>query len=185
MAAAAAWRAMRESDLAAVLALADLIHPDLPEDPAIFAERLALCPEGCFVLDAGGLDAGPLDPDPLDAGGHIAGYTLAHPIRHLDPPPLNTLLGAIPPDADAFFIHDVAIAPQMRGQGLAGPVVAALLAVARGFPRACLVSVYGTVPFWERFGFVDASDALPRGKLAGYGADARFMLRPSRGQHDT
>ena len=172
MAAAAAWRPMRPADLAAVLALADRVHPDLPEDPAIFAERLALCPEGCLVLDTG----------KPDAAGDIAGYTLAHPIRHLDPPPLNTLLGAIPPAADAFYIHDVAVAPQMRGQGLAGPAVAALLAPASRFPRACLVSVYGTVPFWERFGFVDASDTLPPGKLAGYGADARFMLRPSRVQ---
>ncbi|WP_083592093.1 GNAT family N-acetyltransferase [Aurantimonas sp. 22II-16-19i] len=177
MTASSAWRAMRPADLAAVLALADRIHPDLPEDPPIFAERLALCPEGCFVLEAGGLDSGR-----PDAGEDVAGYTLAHPIRHLGPPPLNTLIGAIAPDADAFYIHDVAIAPHMRGQGLAEPVVTALLDVARGFPRACLVSVYGTVPFWERFGFVDASDALPRGKLAGYGADARFMLRPSRVQ---
>ncbi len=48
------WRAMTPGDLPAVLAIADVVHPDYPEDAAIFAERLALYPAGCRVLERDG-----------------------------------------------------------------------------------------------------------------------------------
>ena len=153
---------MRPGDLAAVVALADRIHPELPEITAIFAERLALFPDGCLVLAA---------------TGRIAGYAIAHPIFYPHAPPLNTFLGSVAADADAFYIHDVAIAPEARGRGHADAIVKALLDIARTFPRSCLISVYGTVPFWQRFGFVDARVDWPLDKLADYGADARFMVR--------
>lgn len=158
----ALWRPMRGEDLPAVVRLADLIHPGLPEDEAIFAERLRLYPEGSRVLAA--------------AGG-LVGYAVAHPIRYPEPPSLNTLLGALPARSDALYVHDVAIAPEARGRGHAEAVVAALLDLAAGFPRACLVSVYGTPPFWRRFGFLDASRDVSAARLAAYGPDARFMVR--------
>ncbi|MCE7027090.1 GNAT family N-acetyltransferase [Jiella avicenniae] len=153
---------MHIADLAAVMQLAGRIHPGLPEDEAVFAERLELFPKGCRVLVC---------------GEGIAGYALAHPIHYPHPPSLDTLVGAIPPDADAFYIHDVAIAPEARGRGHAEAVVAALLEIADGFPRACLVSVYGTAAFWQRFGFVATDGEVSAEKLAGYGDDARFMVR--------
>ncbi|NDW03608.1 GNAT family N-acetyltransferase [Jiella sp. 40Bstr34] len=153
---------MRACDLPAVMRLAGRIHPGLPEDETVFAERLDLFPEGCRVLDT---------------GESVAGYALAHPIRYPHPPSLDTLIGAIPPEADAFYIHDVAIGPEARGGGHAGAIVEAFLDIADGFPRACLISVYGTAPFWRRFGFVEAADQVSPKKLAAYGEDARFMVR--------
>lgn len=158
----AAWRLMRAGDLPAVMALAGRIHPGLPEDEAVFSERLCLFPSGCLVLDL---------------KGEPAGYAVGHPILYPHPPSLNTLIGAIPPDADAFYIHDVAIAPEARGHRHAEEVVAALLQAASAYPQACLVSVYGTVPFWQRFGFLPADDDLAPTSLSAYGADARFMRR--------
>lgn len=48
------WRPMTATDLPAVKALADLIHVAYPEDEAVFADRLAHHPPGCFVLQGEG-----------------------------------------------------------------------------------------------------------------------------------
>ena len=74
------WRAMAAADLPAVAALADAIHLDHPEDAAVFAERLALFPAGCLVLDSAGI---------------VDGYVIAHPWRLLAPPALNARLGDV------------------------------------------------------------------------------------------
>jgi predicted N-acetyltransferase YhbS len=51
--------------------------------------------------------------------------------------------------------------------------------VASRFPTTCLVSVYGTGPFWQRFGFeaVEAADEVLKEKLRNYGGDAVYMSR--------
>jgi hypothetical protein len=40
-----------------------------------------------------------------------------------------------------------------------------------------LISVYGTAPFWSRFGFVDETATANPAKLAPYGPGARYMVR--------
>ncbi len=160
------WRPMRPGDLDAVLAAAERVHPALPESRALFAERLDLFPRGCFVLEA---------------GGDVAGYALSHPIRRYAPPPLNALLGALPSDADDYYIHDVAIRPEQRGGGAASTLVRSLLDNAREYETASLVSVYETAGFWSRFGFVPAPRNMD-GKLAPYGPGAIYMLRMRGGE---
>jgi hypothetical protein len=50
--------------------------------------------------------------------------------------------------------------------------------VAKRYPTACLVSVYGTAPFWKRFGFVAGPvDEVLAEKLRGYGEDAAYLER--------
>jgi GNAT superfamily N-acetyltransferase len=155
---------MRGDDLDAVLALADACHPDLPESRAVFAERLALFPAGCLVLDD---------------GHSIGGYAVSHPIRRSELPVLGNLLRAVPADADQYYLHDVVVAPAHRGAGLAGKAVARLLAVAAPFETTALISVYGTGGFWSRFGFAPSDEDMAE-KLRPYGSDARFMLRSNR-----
>ncbi|MCK5933332.1 MAG: GNAT family N-acetyltransferase [Fulvimarina manganoxydans] len=160
----AQWRAMKPGDLPAVMAIADEVHPGLPEDEAVFASRLSAFPAGCLVLE--GADA-------------IDGYAMGHPIRLTEPPDLNVPIEAIQADRDAFYIHDVALLPAVRGQGLVTPAIERLLACGAPLQTACLISVYGTAGFWSRFGF--APDArLPAGKLKSYGSDAVFMTRMIR-----
>jgi GNAT superfamily N-acetyltransferase len=48
------WRNMRPADLAMVVRIAEVVHPGFPERPEVLAERLALCPGGCLVLEAPG-----------------------------------------------------------------------------------------------------------------------------------
>lgn len=162
---AADWRGMAPGDTAAVVALADRVHPTFHEDEAVFRDRLALFPDGSLVLPA--------------PGGGLAAYCIAYPVRRFAPPPLDTMLGRLPEDADALYIHDVAVAPEWRGRGLAEPAIARLLALAEPFGTAVLVSVYGTPPFWARHGFRPVEDAALAPKLASYGEDAVFMLRES------
>ena len=98
---AAAWRPMRHSDLAMVEAIAGRVHPGLPEAAAVFAERLTLFPDGCFLLED-------------QTGGTSLGYAVTHPGLIGHAPPLNSLLGALPDRADCLYLHDVALLPATR-----------------------------------------------------------------------
>jgi GNAT superfamily N-acetyltransferase len=160
-----AWRDMTVHDVQGLLRVADAIHPDLPESEDVFAERVRLFPMGCLVLVE---------------GGDVCGYAISHPIRHGQPPPLDRLLGEIAPEANQYYIHDLAILPKFRGQGFAAECIAKLLAVAKPYPTTSLVAVYGTAPFWGRYGFAsEPVDEVLSEKLRGYGADAAFLSRQS------
>lgn len=162
-AAMATWRKMSVNNVDGVLCVADVIHPDLPESDYVFAERAKLFPEGCLVLVK---------------DNEICGYALSHPIRHCQPPALDSLLGTLAPDADQYYIHDLAILPKFRGQGLATACIDKLLSIASRYSTTCLVSVYGTASFWARFGFVNVPiDAALSKKLHDYGEDAVYLSR--------
>ncbi|OAF19932.1 GNAT family N-acetyltransferase [Bradyrhizobium neotropicale] len=159
------WRQARALDLPAISAIAERIHPDLPERPEVLAEKMRLCPDGCLVLAT---------------KGEIAGYGLAHPWMQYQIPPLDGVLEKLPGDANCLYVHDVAMLPAYRGGGAARAYVAAIESLARttGITTLALVSVYGTRSTWKRLGFrAVAADAVLRGKLASYGENATYMLR--------
>lgn len=149
-------------DLEEVVRIADHIHPDFREPVEVFADRMQLWPAGAFVCEE---------------ERTLLGYAIGHPVRLPHLPALGTVLGALPAGADAFYVHDVALLPEARGRSLAAGAVSALLDGASELDRACLVSIYGTAPFWRRHGFLEAPNALPREKLSSYGSDAVFMIR--------
>ncbi|MCK1359405.1 GNAT family N-acetyltransferase [Bradyrhizobium sp. 199] len=158
------WRPARASDLPAINAIAARIHPDLPERPEVFAEKMWLYPEACRVLVAD------------DA---IAGYGFSYPWKQHRIPPLDGFLARLPDDADCLYVHDVAVLPDFRG-GVLRAYIAGIeqLARASGIATLALVSVYATRPLWERIGFRPiAADAELRAKLASYGEGATYMLR--------
>ncbi|WP_426615173.1 GNAT family N-acetyltransferase [Bradyrhizobium sp. McL0616] len=162
------WRPARVSDFLGIVAIAAQIHPDLPERPKVFMEKMQLYPRGCGVLVAN------------DA---IAGYGLAHPWKQAEIPPLDGFLGRLPEDADCLYVHDVAVLPDFRG-GVARAYVAMIeeLARASGIATLALVSVYATRPLWERLGFRPVTpDAELRAKLTSYGESATYMLRDLAG----
>ena len=160
------WRPMTAADLDAVASIALVAFPDHYEGRACFANRLALYPRGCFVLAHGDAQA--------------VGYLVAYPWRAGEAPALNVLIDALPGDADLVYLHDLALHPDVRGQGWSRPAMEALAADARaaGWPALALVAVNDAEPFWARHGFaVEESPAMAR-KLASYGPDARYMVRP-------
>ncbi|MFL7901123.1 GNAT family N-acetyltransferase [Azospirillum argentinense] len=170
----AGWRAMGPADLDRVMAIAEVVHPDYPEDRAVFAERLALYPEGCAMAEASG----------AEAGGPCIGYIVMHPGRLGVPPPLDSPLGALPEVPDCLYLHDVALLPAARGLGLG---VAALermnaLAARQGFRWLALTSTPGARAFWDAQGFRphDGGAGLAV-KLASYGGGMTYMTKPVKG----
>ena len=158
------WRAMTTLDLPAVEAIAARVHPAFPEDVTVFAERQRLYPDGTLLLELDGVPSG---------------YILSHPWRFGALPALNSLLGAIPADADTYYLHDLALLPAARGTGAAAMVVGDILRHARlgGFASASLVAVNGSLPFWYKHGFREVPAPDLAEKLASYEQAARLMAR--------
>lgn len=154
------WQPLSAADAAAVLALAELAHPGLPERIDVFTERIRLFPAGCLKLVH---------------DSRLVAYGIAHPWRLGTAPKLDTLLGALPHEANCLHLHDVVVAPEARGRGAAAAYFAAMDTVARAhrLPALALVSVYGTNHLWARSGFVERGGP----DLGGYGPTARYMVR--------
>jgi GNAT superfamily N-acetyltransferase len=166
----ARWRAMRIDDLDGVVRVARASFPDHFEDRACFGERLALYPRGCFVLDAGAADAKAVD---------VAGYLIAYPWRSGSAPPLDSLIGALPADANLLYLHDLALRQDMRGRGFTKAIVNRLVTQARAdrWPAIALVAVNRAAGFWVNAGFEIVHDEVVDKKLATYGAGAQYMVR--------
>ncbi|WP_240700171.1 GNAT family N-acetyltransferase [Sphingomonas gei] len=150
---------MREADLASVSAISDAVHGRFTEPVAVYAERLALYPSGCRVLEHD------------DA---VAGYLIAHPWHRDVPPKLGAMLGAIPPDADAYYLHDIALLPAARGTGAGNEALDLVTAQARalGLSDIALMAVGGADRYWAAQGFAYA----PGDEDPSYGPDAYLML---------
>lgn len=153
---------MAAADLPAVTALSDGVHGAYAESTDVYAERLRLYPTGCHVL-AGG-------------AGDISGYLVSHPWDDGPPPVLNAVMGALPRPAILYYLHDIALSPNVRGRGAgaAGLALATDAARAAGFDRVALVAVAGADAVWAAFGFAydGRDDDLA---AAGYGVEARHM----------
>jgi hypothetical protein len=145
---------MLTKDLPKVNSVANFIHADFYEAPEVFAEKLKLYPSGCFVYDT----------------NNIQGYFFSHPWYYLNPPKLNTLLGHVRA-ADTYYIHDVALMPDIRGQHLVAEVVE--LVDTRPYDTISLVSVNQTFGYWSKFGF----EIVPGLDLTNYSPDAVYMVK--------
>jgi GNAT superfamily N-acetyltransferase len=156
---------MEPADLPGVVSVARASFPDHFEDPACFVERFALYPRGCFVLENGAVP--------------VAGYLIAYPWSSGSAPPLNSLIHALPDNAELVYLHDLALHPAARSRGFTGEIVEMLAAQVRedGWTEIALVAVNDATAFWERQGFVVVHDPGMAEKLASYGADARYMKR--------
>lgn len=159
-----AWRVMTAWDLPAVTAIAETVHPDFWEAPEVLAERQRLYPHGASLLEL---------------GEKPVGYVFSHPWRAKTLPALNSMLGAIPDDADTYYLHDLALLPVTRKVGAASRIVTTLEkhARARGFATMSLVAVNKSQGFWERHGFVVTEVPELYAKLLSYEESARYMVK--------
>lgn len=165
MAGQATWRQMQAGDLATVAAISDSVHGRYTEPVTVYAERLALDPAGCLVLEA---------------AGAVIGYLIAHPWHRDDPPGLGALLGAIPADATTCYLHDIALLPAARGAGAGRSALRFVLERARalGLPDVTLMAVGGADRFWSAQGF----DYVRCAPGLSYGAGTHLMrmaVRPT------
>lgn len=160
------WRAMQEKDLPAVQAIAEVVHPDYPESPEVFAERLSLFADGCRVA--------------VDVQDVVQGYSITHPATLGQPPALDSLLHQLPSQADCLYLHDVALTAATRQFGLGAQLVALIRqhAQAMQIAHAALVAVNNSGDYWRRRGFSAwaYADASLQNKIASYDAAAQYMV---------
>lgn len=157
-------RPLHAHDLSAVLAIQLCCHDAARQESAqSFDVKRQASPASCLIAS-------------LD--GRSVGYLVAIPVKAGQPPPLNGATCPVPPDADALYLHDLAVHPDARGAGVAVALVRAFFDVLgrQGFSQACLTAVNGSTAFWQRQGFRDAApDAAAACGLASYGDGAQYM----------
>jgi ribosomal protein S18 acetylase RimI-like enzyme len=169
---AGSLRPLMNDDLPQVERIQREAYPNYhKESLAVFADKLARYPTGCWAF--------------LADGGEMVGYLFSHPGLLDDPPRLDELLPppSVGPEAiepDCYFIHDKSVLPTHRGLGAGKLLMAAALrhAAERGFTTLALVAVQNARPYWERIGFALVADG-PGIEIVrkSYGPDARYMVK--------
>ena len=154
------WRQARLEDAKAIGQLSLNVLGELGEPAHIFAERILLCPHGCYVLVA---------------GADVLGHASTHPWMRGKPPAMNQMLGHVPASADCWYIHEIVLHEQVRGRGCVQAVFETLRATAlsEGLQVMALVAVEGASAYWEGLGF--RSVALDGARIGSYGGQAAYM----------
>ncbi|WP_323185640.1 GNAT family N-acetyltransferase [Kitasatospora sp. NBC_01287] len=145
----------------------------LSEERAALESRARVSPATCFVLEH---------------GGRLVGYLLALPYPLFSYPDLARA-EQVAFTSRNLHLHDLVVAEEFRGRGLATRLLRRLgaRADAAGYERISLIAVGGSDSFWSRQGFAPRAEvALP----AGYGPAALYMSRalpahPTRQPHPT
>ncbi len=148
---------MAPGDLDYVLELAARLYPNHPESRSSFEDKLRAAPDACLVAE-------------LD--GRPVGYCVALWATCGKPPKLDER-AYVAKAPLGLHLHDIALNPAARGQGL---VSAALLRLARlaGSSKLSLVAVEGTHALWRRHGFVE--EQIDEAVRATYGDQAVYMV---------
>ena len=138
---------------------------DFMESAALYAARLA-SPVQCSLV--------------IVQGSEVLAYLAAY----------RSVLGKVTPLhgdftcealAETLYLHDMAVAPDRAGEGLASALLQAMLqqAQADGLHYSALVSVMGSQPYWQRKGYAPLMpwSAQHREALRSYGDDAQYMAQ--------
>ena len=124
-------------------------------------------------------DVSPLSCWLVENNSCIQAYLITHPWLKETLPAFNQSLQALPTQADVLFLHDLAIDPSARNQGIARTLLrhAFLWAISQNLRKATLIAVQGTQRFWQHHGFMKNEHCSPalRNKLISYGADAECL----------
>lgn len=158
-------RAMRAHDLQAVLAIQLACYgAGFVEDGALISRRLAAAPETGWVAGHGGV---------------VRAYLAAYPSVAGKLTPLHGEF-EVALEADALYLHDLAVHPAASGLGLGPRLVhhAWEHAARAGWRQSTLVSVQASVGFWERQGYAAAQLNGPeqQARLATYPGSPIYMI---------
>lgn len=159
-------RTIREDDLDAVLRVQAACYPPVMQEAAdVVRARIRAAGATSFIAES---------------SGAVRAYVFAYRSGRGAVTPLDALF-EVQEAGDTLYIHDLSVAPDAAGQGLARQLVERLLALARaqGLGHCALVSVQDSQRFWERLGFREAAcgDAAARLALASYPPVALYMCR--------
>ncbi|MBH9551911.1 GNAT family N-acetyltransferase [Inhella gelatinilytica] len=156
-------RLLTPADAEAVLALQQRVYPPTHwERWAVLGAKQALYPAGCWAA--------------VDAQDRLLAYLFSHPWRRGTAPALHGELTQLPSHPDCYALHDLALAPEARGQGLARRLVDGARAHAQGLglTTLTLVAVQNSAGFWQRMGFEPCG--VQDASLLSYGANAVAMV---------
>ncbi|OUR63081.1 hypothetical protein A9Q74_02415 [Colwellia sp. 39_35_sub15_T18] len=129
-----------------------------PEDVNVLKSKWLSSPNTCAVY--------------VNHENVVIAYLLAHPWASEIPPKLHEK-SAITASLN-LYLHDLALAHEARGKGIAKQLVANLItnAKAQGFAKILLVAVQNSSEFWAKFGFL----AIPNAEICpSYGDNATLM----------
>jgi ribosomal protein S18 acetylase RimI-like enzyme len=148
------------NDWSAILQIQADVYVDVaPEPEAVMKSKWLVSPTLCYVYK--------------NTENTVLGYLLAH--RWTSPTPPKLYQQTQPNQGDILFVHDLALSPMAKGQGIGRLLVEQLLVSAKqqGLTRALLVSIQNTERFWQQFGF----EVAPVGVSSTYGEGAVIMSR--------
>ena len=153
-----------------------------PDLPTVLDIQRACYGEG-FLEEAATLHQRLQGPGKLscvaERSGVVCAYLAAYRSRPGKLTPLHGDFDTVV-QPDTLYLHDLAVAPQALGQGLAQRLVSHLWARAaeEGLRYSALVSVQGSQVFWERLGYRAQAldDPAQQQDLATYGVGACYML---------
>ncbi len=140
------------------MAHAVLLRPMALADLSAVLDIQRACYSGDFLEDATILPQRLHSPGNLSCvatrGGVVCAYLAAYRSRPGKLTPLNGGFDTVA-QPDTLYLHDLAVAPQAAGQGLAQQLVSYLWARAaeEQLCYSALVSVHGSQVFWERLGY--------------------------------
>lgn len=146
-----------------VLSLQDTAYAHLGPEPAdVMHSKWQVSPDTCFVAHQ---------------NDSLLGYVLAHPWAHPVPPALYQPTRPHEAQGSWMFIHDMAVAPEARGRGVAHLLFEPVLVQARHARKQgmLLVAVQGSTRFWHNLGFEPVRSVTP--DLSSYGEHACLMQR--------
>lgn len=142
-------RQIREDDWAAIVAIENAAYTDIaPESKDTLRSRVLLSPETCFLA--------------VNDDDAVLGCCFAHRWVSQGAPALHEVVQTLP-ESKNLYLHDLAVAPEARGLGVASLLCRELLARAgqKRFLSITLVSVQNSADFWKKFGFVEVPDVKP------------------------
>lgn len=164
-------RAIEEGDWPQIMQLQrQAYHAVTPEREAVLRSKQRLGPRSCWVAIR---------------RQQVVGYCLAHPWHAGPPPGLDKEYEPVV-DASLLYVHDVVVAPQARGLGVAAAFLQRASEQARRhrLPRLALVAVQDAAGFWRRHRFEPGGH---RPDPAIYGPDALYLeqaCQPLAGKPD-
>jgi len=130
-----------------------------PEDVNILKSKWLSSPKTCAVY--------------LNHENQILAYLLAHPWASQTPPKLHEKSPVT--NSSNLYLHDLALAHEARGKGIAKKLVENLIdnAKVQVFAKILLVAVQNSEQFWAKFGFLDIPNAVI---CPSYGDSAKLMV---------
>lgn len=165
--AAATPRPLRADDLPALLRIQQACYDDVfIESARVYARRLG-SPANCSLV--------------IERDGRVCAYLAAYRSLFGKITPLHGDFESTQSAPDTLYVHDMAVLPEVAGQGIAKALLESLWEQGRawGLRHSALVSVQGSTDYWARHGYAAQAvhAAQARARLGSYGQGAVYMAR--------